>query len=254
MEEKVFDEELVKDSEDHERTQEKAEKMVITAQIKRWSGIDSTEKTAIPEEPLTSQENCPLIPQNGKSEMLDICSTKPLSAGASGISADLLSKNLQDIQESCSTSSSNTPISSQATPEKSSSTDTSENADPLYSWNPQYRSSELLSEKDIEALMQSWSVKTKIFRLEEKQNTDIHSKQDSNQNVSSRHSVGALSTPNKRPFVSTSRSANFLSQYALDNEEDPLPPPPPSNSQAKNLNSSHSPPKNLPPNGFSTGK
>lgn len=257
LDDKVFDENLetvveeLTKLQEEERISTKA-KVVLTAQVKRKNVIDSTEKSVAPVDAETSKNNCALIPQNGKSEMSESYDSKLWFAEASGTSADLISKHVQDIQETYLTDSSasekntSTPVSSQATPDKSSSTDISENVDPLYSWNPQYRSSELLSEKDIEALMQSWNVKTKIFMLEEKQQTDMHSKQDGNKNSNSRHSVGALSTPNKKPFVSTSRSANFLSKYTLDNVDNV--------EDAPSLNSTHSPPKNLAPNGFSTGK
>lgn len=257
----VFDEELENDADDltelqdQKETSTESEETAKAAQIIEKNRINSTEQTSVPEEPETVNDNNNLIPQNGKSELSDSCGSNLLSAEASGISADQLSRHLHDIQEHYSTDSStsdqniSTRISSFTTPEKSSSTDTSENVDPLYSWNPQYRSSELLSEKDIEALMESWNVKTKIIMLEEQQHTDMHSKPEGNQNGNTRHSVGALmNSPNQRPCVTTSRSANFLSKYSWDMEEDSL------LSSCSQTNSSHSPPKNLAPNGFATGK
>eukprot|EP00106_Octopus_bimaculoides_P020721 XP_014788163.1 PREDICTED: uncharacterized protein LOC106882118 [Octopus bimaculoides] len=107
-------------------------------------------------------------------------------------------KGINSLTTSCSELNSTcTRTSSHGNLDKLSAADSNDTFnDFFYSWNNQRRSSELLSELDIETLMRSWDVKTKILMIEEKnQQNKEYSKTDFAQNGNTCHS-----TSNKKPF------------------------------------------------------
>ncbi|XP_036369653.1 uncharacterized protein LOC115224784 isoform X2 [Octopus sinensis] len=107
-------------------------------------------------------------------------------------------KGINSLANSCSELNSTcTRTSSHGNLDKLSAADSNDTFnDFFYSWNNQRRSSELLSELDIETLMRSWDVKAKILMIEEKnQQNKEYSKTDFAQNGNTCHSPS-----NKKPF------------------------------------------------------
>lgn len=150
-------------------------------------------------------------------------------------------KGVNSLANSCSElNSTYTRTSSHGNLDKLSAADSNDTFnDFFYSWNNQRRSSELLSELDIETLMRSWDVKAKILMIEEKnQQNKEYSRTDFSQNGNTCHA-----TPNNNPFSDTPISP------VSDNDCDT----PAFCSRTKSLNSAQMARNKTTPNGLSKG-